>query len=166
MASWRTRTSTGIRPQYSSRSACSAVTACPRTAQRQPGKSSICKPESKRKWLKKETHAARWGLLRGYSSKATKWVDFVMTDSTRRESCHSLKVTAKLAVSSATLRAKWWPRNRLGDLPFSFGNLLQHHLGIQVPRAAGDVDRAQHQRFAQGQERRSFQGALPNDRIL
>src|SRR3981081_3451283 len=45
--------------------------------------------------LKKETHAARWGLLRGYSSKATKWVDFVMTDSTRRESCHSLKVTAK-----------------------------------------------------------------------
>src|SRR6266851_5397429 len=95
MASWRTRTSTGIRPQYSSRSACSAVTACPRTAQRQPGKSSICKPESKRKWLKKETHAARWGLLRGYSSKATKWVDFVMTDSTRRESCHSLKVTAK-----------------------------------------------------------------------
>jgi hypothetical protein len=33
--------------------------------------------------------------LRGYSGKATKWVDFVMTDSTRRESCHSLKVTAK-----------------------------------------------------------------------
>jgi hypothetical protein len=45
--------------------------------------------------LKEETHAARWGLLRGYSGKATKWVDFVMTDSTRRESCHSLKVTAK-----------------------------------------------------------------------
>ncbi len=40
-----------------------------------------------------ETHAARWGLLRGYSSKATKWVDFVMTDSTRRESCHSVKIT-------------------------------------------------------------------------
>ena len=39
--------------------------------------------------LKEETHAARWGLLRGYSGKATKWVDFVMTDSTRRESCHS-----------------------------------------------------------------------------
>ena len=38
--------------------------------------------------LKKETHAARWGLLRGYSGKATKWVDFVVTDSTRRESCH------------------------------------------------------------------------------
>jgi hypothetical protein len=45
--------------------------------------------------LKKETHAARWGLLRGYSGKATKWVDFVMTDSTRRESCHLLKVLVK-----------------------------------------------------------------------
>ena len=45
--------------------------------------------------LKKETHAARWGLLRGYSGKATKWVDFVMTDSTRRESCHSSKVRLK-----------------------------------------------------------------------
>jgi hypothetical protein len=42
--------------------------------------------------LKKETHAARWGLLRGYSGKATKWVDFVVTDSTRRESCHSPRV--------------------------------------------------------------------------
>ena len=40
-----------------------------------------------------ETHAARWGLLRGCSSKATKWVDFVMTDSTRRESCHSPKIS-------------------------------------------------------------------------
>ena len=38
--------------------------------------------------LKEETHAARWGLLRGYSVDATKWVDFVVTDSTRRESCH------------------------------------------------------------------------------
>ena len=45
--------------------------------------------------VKEETHAARWGLLRGYSGKATKWVDFVMTDSTRRESCHSLKIKAK-----------------------------------------------------------------------
>jgi hypothetical protein len=44
-------------------------------------------------WVKKETHAARWGLMRGYSVKATKWVDFVMTDSTRRESCHLLNVT-------------------------------------------------------------------------
>ena len=43
--------------------------------------------------LKVETHAARWGLLRGCSSKATKWVDFVMTDSTRRESCHSVKIS-------------------------------------------------------------------------
>jgi hypothetical protein len=42
--------------------------------------------------LKRETHAARWGLLRGYSCKATKWVDFVMTDSTRRESCHFSKI--------------------------------------------------------------------------
>jgi hypothetical protein len=31
--------------------------------------------------------------MRGYSVKATKWVDFVMTDSTRRESCHLLNVT-------------------------------------------------------------------------
>ena len=43
-----------------------------------------------------ETHAARWGLLRGCSSKATKWVDFVMTDSTRRESCHSVKISGIL----------------------------------------------------------------------
>ena len=42
-------------------------------------------------WLKEETHAARWGLLRGYSGKATKWVDFVVTDSTRREPCHEPK---------------------------------------------------------------------------
>ena len=42
--------------------------------------------------LKEETHAARWGLLRGYSGKATKWVDFVVTDSTRRESCHFHRV--------------------------------------------------------------------------
>src|ERR1700732_4620953 len=63
------------------------------TARRQPARCSSCK--AKKAALKKETHAARWGLLRGYSSKATKWVDFVMTDSTRRESCHSLKVTAK-----------------------------------------------------------------------
>ena len=38
--------------------------------------------------VKEETHAARWGLLRGYSGKATKWVDFVVTNSTRRESSH------------------------------------------------------------------------------
>ena len=42
--------------------------------------------------FKEETHAARWGLLRGYSGKATKWVDFVVTDSTRRESCHFHRV--------------------------------------------------------------------------
>ena len=30
--------------------------------------------------------------MRGYSCKATKWVDFVMTDSTRRESCHFSKI--------------------------------------------------------------------------
>jgi len=48
-----------------------------------------------------ETHAARWGLLRGCSSKATKWVDFVMTDSTRRESCHSVKISGNsLGVNS------------------------------------------------------------------
>src|ERR1700712_4918168 len=44
--------------------------------------------------LKMETHAARWGLLRGCSSKATKWVDFVVADSTRRESRHLLRVMA------------------------------------------------------------------------
>ena len=43
-------------------------------------------------WVKEETHAARWGLLRGYSGKATKWVDFVVADSTRRESGHSLRL--------------------------------------------------------------------------
>ena len=53
------------------------------------------KLEAEKRRVKEETHAARWGLLRGYSGKATKWVDFVMTDSTRRESCHSLMVTAK-----------------------------------------------------------------------
>jgi len=42
--------------------------------------------------VKKETHAARWGLMRGYSGKATKWVDFAVTDSTRRESCHLVRV--------------------------------------------------------------------------
>jgi hypothetical protein len=47
-------------------------------------------------YFKEETHAARWGLLRGYSGKTTKWVDFVMTDSTRRESCHFLTVKRKL----------------------------------------------------------------------
>jgi hypothetical protein len=42
--------------------------------------------------VKEETHAARWGLLRGYSGKTTKWVDFVVANSTRRESCHSPRV--------------------------------------------------------------------------
>ena len=49
--------------------------------------------DSEKGALKEETHAARWGLMRGYSGTATKWVDFVMTDSTRRESCHLLNVT-------------------------------------------------------------------------
>jgi hypothetical protein len=42
--------------------------------------------------VKKETHAARWGLLRGYSGTATKWVDFVVIGSTRREPDHFLRV--------------------------------------------------------------------------
>src|ERR1700734_463013 len=54
--------------------------------------------------IKKETHAARWGLLRGYSGKATKWVDFVVTDSTRRESCHRLRILA----NHAQVKGKWW----------------------------------------------------------
>jgi hypothetical protein len=70
------------------------MTNCQCMERRQPSRSSICKAK-KTSQLKEETHAARWGLLRGYSGKATKWVDFVMTDSTRRESCHSLKVMAK-----------------------------------------------------------------------
>src|SRR5438105_1704951 len=45
--------------------------------------------------LKEETHAARWGLLRGYSGKATKWVDFVVTGSTRGEPCHGSKSSAE-----------------------------------------------------------------------
>ena len=35
--------------------------------------------------LKRESHAARWGLMRGYSGKTTKWVDFVRTGSTQRK---------------------------------------------------------------------------------
>jgi hypothetical protein len=35
--------------------------------------------------VKKESHAARWGLMRGYSGKATKWVDFVKAGSTQRK---------------------------------------------------------------------------------
>jgi hypothetical protein len=69
------------------------ATASPPMERRQP--TTCLSFKAKKTWLKEETHAARWGLLRGYSGKATKWVDFVMTDSTRRESCHSLKVTAK-----------------------------------------------------------------------
>src|SRR5438309_5783802 len=42
--------------------------------------------------LKEETHAARWGLLRGYSGTATKWVDFVVIGSTRREPDHLFRV--------------------------------------------------------------------------
>src|ERR1017187_1231511 len=54
--------------------------------------------------VKEETHAARWGLLRGYSSNATKWVDFVVTDSTRRESCHTLRVVRR----SDCVKGKSW----------------------------------------------------------
>ena len=35
--------------------------------------------------LKGESHAARWGLMRGYSGKTTKWVDFVRAGSTQRK---------------------------------------------------------------------------------
>jgi hypothetical protein len=35
--------------------------------------------------FKEESHAARWGLMRGYSGKATKWVDFVKAGSTQRK---------------------------------------------------------------------------------
>ena len=54
--------------------------------------------------LKEETHAARWGLLRGYSGKATKWVDFVVSDSTRRESSH----TSSLVRNWDGVKHKWW----------------------------------------------------------
>src|ERR1700677_2357888 len=56
--------------------------------------------------LKEETHAARWGLLRGYSGKATKWVDFVVTDSTRRESGHR----ARLLGNEAGVKGEWWKK--------------------------------------------------------
>src|SRR6202044_3610403 len=47
--------------------------------------------------LKEETHAARWGLLRGCSRNATKWVDFVVAASTRRETCHASRVVRNAA---------------------------------------------------------------------
>jgi len=56
--------------------------------------------------VKEETHAARWGLLRGYSGNATKWVDFVVTDSTRRESCHLFRVVR----SEGFVKGKWWKK--------------------------------------------------------
>ena len=56
--------------------------------------------------FKEETHAARWGLLRGYSGKATKWVDFVVTDSTRRESGHMVRVV----LNAHRVKGKSWKR--------------------------------------------------------
>ena len=56
--------------------------------------------------VKEETHAARWGLLRGYSGNATKWVDFVVTDSTRRESCHLFRVVRSEGISQGEIGGK------------------------------------------------------------
>ena len=56
--------------------------------------------------LKRESHAARWGLLRGYSGKATKWVDFVRTGSTQRkreEPCPIHDFTESQSSRQATL---------------------------------------------------------------
>jgi hypothetical protein len=44
--------------------------------------------------------------LRGYSGNATKWVDFVVTDSTRRESCHLFRVVR----SEGFVKGKWWKK--------------------------------------------------------
>src|ERR1700761_7782187 len=62
--------------------------------------------------VKEETHAARWGLLRGYSGKATKWVDFVVTDSTRRESCHRFRVLR----IRAGVKGEWWKKGVPGEI--------------------------------------------------
>jgi hypothetical protein len=54
----------------------------------------------KRVGLKRESHAARWGLMRGYSGKTTKWVDFVKAGSTQRkreEPCPKEKSTKDCA---------------------------------------------------------------------
>src|ERR1035437_4454321 len=66
--------------------------------------------------VKEETHAARWGLLRGYSGKATKWVDFVVTDSTRRESCHSHRVVRNGDGVKGKLEKRVLGRVRLREL--------------------------------------------------
>ena len=58
----------------------------------------------KKSGVKKETHAARWGLLRGYSGNATKWVDFVVAASTRRETCHASRVVR----NAACVKGKSW----------------------------------------------------------
>ncbi len=71
------------------------------------------------RWLKEETHAARWGLLRGYSGKATKWVDFVVTDSTRRESCHTLSVVR----NCIGVKCKWWKNIPKWEYSCALGNL-------------------------------------------
>ena len=44
--------------------------------------------------------------MRGYSGKTTKWVDFVVTDSTRRESCHSLRVET----IGFGVKGWWWKK--------------------------------------------------------
>ena len=49
--------------------------------------------------------------MRGYSGTATKWVDFVVTDSTRRESCHVLRVLR----NADGVKKNWW-KNRLAVL--------------------------------------------------
>ncbi len=44
--------------------------------------------------------------MRGYSGTATKWVDFVVTDSTRRESGHSLRVET----IGFGVKGWWWKK--------------------------------------------------------
>jgi hypothetical protein len=79
-------------------------------AVRLEGSEARVKPTSRKRGLKEETHAARWGLLRGYSGKATKWVDFVMTDSTRRESSHVSKVIRLLDVVKGIVEKRALPK--------------------------------------------------------
>jgi len=66
--------------------------------------------------LKRESHAARWGLMRGYSGKTTKWVDFVRAGSTQRkreEPCPNEKNSGWFGWASSLL----FPGEPTGSLP-------------------------------------------------
>ena len=81
--------------------------------------------------LKKETHAARWGLLRGYSGKATKWVDFVMTDSTRRESRHSPNLRDFLPEVKIFSNTKKRPTHKTKETPYMVRSPIVARIGLR-----------------------------------